>query len=301
MLLSPRVQCVCAGFLAVLGLVACGVNSQSQLEHVDVQAQASPPAAPPASASLPAEDLSGPQEKKTSDSKMCPADMVVVAGQYCLTPEHHCIDPEGGPSGGQEGPNHCQRYAEPVSCFDARRKAMRFCMDRFEWPNQKGAIPMVLVSWQDAGELCQSVNKRLCTEEEFNFACEGEEMRPFVYGFARDPQQCNFDKPYRKRTFTFLPWGMCLADPDCRDAFQAIDQRMASGTMPNCRSDHGVMDLIGNVNEWVFLPQNQAPRRSGIKGGWWGPVRNRCRPTVTFHDEGDFGYEVGFRCCADPK
>ena len=34
-------------------------------------------------------------------------------------------------------------------------------------------------------------------------------------------------------------------------------------------------------------------------GAWWGPVRNRCRPMTTFHLEGDYGYEVGFRCCKD--
>lgn len=176
---------------------------------------------------------------------------------------------------------------------------MRFCMDRYEWPNQEGELPMVLVSWEDARQICQSVGKRLCTEEEFNFACEGESMRPYVYGFERDTSRCNFDKPYRTRTFTFLAWGFCLADPDCREAFEAIDQRMPAGAMPGCRSDHGVFDLNGNANEWVMIPSNKPPHRSGIKGGWWGPVRNRCRPTVTFHDEGDFGYEVGFRCCAD--
>lgn len=224
--------------------------------------------------------------------------MVLVEGKYCLTPEHRCVDPPEGPDG-KLGVNHCLRYAEPATCFADRRRPMRFCMDRYEWPNRKGELPMVLVSWEDARQICASVDKRLCTEDEFNFACEGEAMRPFVYGFARDTSQCNFDKPYRLRTFTFLPWGFCLDDPDCREAFQAIDQRLPAGSMEGCRSDAGAFDLNGNANEWVNIPGGKAPHRSGIKGGWWGPVRNRCRPTVTFHDEGDFGYEVGFRCCSD--
>jgi formylglycine-generating enzyme required for sulfatase activity len=69
--------------------------------------------------------------------------------------------------------------------------------------------------------------------------------------------------------------------------------------METCRSADGIYDLNGNANEWVLIPRAKTPRRSGIKGGWWGPVRDRCRPTVTFHDEADFGYEVGFRCCSD--
>ena len=63
----------------------------------------------------------------------------------------------------------------------------------------------------------------------------------------------------------------------------------------------GAYDLNGNVNEWVERPHQKVPDRSGLKGGWWGPVRGRCRPTVTFHKESDYGYEVGFRCCADAR
>jgi formylglycine-generating enzyme required for sulfatase activity len=64
-------------------------------------------------------------------------------------------------------------------------------------------------------------------------------------------------------------------------------------------SPFGVYDLNGNINEWVFRPKEKYPNRSGLKGGWWGPVRGRCRPTVGFHKEEDYGYEEGFRCCKD--
>ena len=126
-------------------------------------------------------------------------------------------------------------------------------------------------------------------------------MRPFVYGYARDPTQCNFDKPYRPRTFKFTEWETCEADPACRAAYDAIDQRTPAGSIETCKSPEGIYDLNGNANEWVIIPGAKSPHRSGLKGGWWGPVRDRCRPTVTFHDEGDFGYEVGFRCCADAE
>jgi formylglycine-generating enzyme required for sulfatase activity len=64
-------------------------------------------------------------------------------------------------------------------------------------------------------------------------------------------------------------------------------------------SPFGVYDLNGNINEWVERPGKEYPNRSGLKGGWWGPVRGRCRPTVGFHKEDDYGYEEGFRCCKD--
>ena len=55
----------------------------------------------------------------------------------------------------------------------------------------------MLTSWVQAGEMCAAEGKRLCTEDEFNFACEGPEMRPYVYGYDRDEATCNIDKPYR--------------------------------------------------------------------------------------------------------
>jgi formylglycine-generating enzyme required for sulfatase activity len=225
--------------------------------------------------------------------------MALVEGRYCLTPEEKCVEHQNiVGEGGKIVPNQCTRYAEPTVCYAERRKPLRFCMDRFEWPNKKGELPRTLVSWQHAKELCASVDKRLCTEEEFNFACEGEAMRPYVYGFSRDASQCNFDRPYRPRTFAFTEMESCEKDQACLSAYRAIDQRTPAGSLESCRSPEGIYDLNGNANEWVVIPDAKSPHRSGIKGGWWGPVRDRCRPTVTFHDEGDFGYEVGFRCCS---
>jgi formylglycine-generating enzyme len=295
--LEGRLRALSAARLsAALLLGGCGAETMPQdpRAHEDpaIRETAQAVAAP----SLP------PAEPVAAPSGPCAPDMAVVAGAYCLTPEQKCIEHQDIPSG-ERGvvPNQCLRFAEPVSCYDDRRRPVRFCMDRYEWPNKKGELPQVLVSWQDARGLCAAAGKRLCTEDEFNFACEGEAMRPYVYGFARDATKCNFDRPYRPRTFPFLAWDACQDNAACKAAFEAIDQRMPSGSLEACRSAEGIYDLNGNVNEWVMLPGAKGPHRSGLKGGWWGPVRDRCRPTVTFHDEGDFGYEVGFRCCADTR
>jgi formylglycine-generating enzyme required for sulfatase activity len=135
---------------------------------------------------------------------------------------------------------------------------------------------------------------------EWELACEGEDMQAHVYGNVRSPEICNFDRPYRERTFNYYPWERCMADEACKGEYDRLDQRLPAGSLPNCVSREGVYDLNGNVNEWVVRTDQRAPNRSGLKGGWWGPVRNRCRPMTTFHLEGDYGYEVGFRCCKDP-
>jgi len=226
--------------------------------------------------------------------KDCPGDMVLVAGDYCPVVVHVCLEKPRVLGG--RGHLPCQRYA-PAECRSKTRRTMRFCMDRYEWPNRKGALPRTLTSWPEAREMCAEKGKRLCTVDEFNFACEGESMKAHVYGDVRDDSKCNFDREYVQRTYNYEPWNECMGKPACKEEYERLDQRRPAGSMPECVSDHGVYDLNGNANEWVFRTKQRSPRRSGLKGGWWGPVRNRCRPMTTFHLEGDYGYEVGFRCC----
>ena len=70
-----------------------------------------------------------------------------------------------------------------------------------------------------------------------------------------------------------------------------------SGARTNCKSAFGVHDMTGNVDEWV-VNESGHPFKSGLKGGYWGPVRDRCRPMTTAHGEEFSYYQVGFRCCS---
>jgi formylglycine-generating enzyme required for sulfatase activity len=224
-------------------------------------------------------------------------DMRLVEGQFCPRVEQVCLEWNEVNTIGVVQRNQCKTYREPSVCLSKARVPMRFCMDAFEWPNQKGVIPRNLTSWQEAKDTCEGIGKRLCTEDEFTFACEGEAMKPHVHGFSRDGSICSYDREYRQRTFNFLKHDACLGDEKCKAALEAIDQRLPAGSMAGCVSEDGIYDLNGNVNEWIELPGRGLSKRAGLKGGWWGPVRDRCRPITTFHGESDFGYEVGFRCC----
>ncbi len=269
---------------------AASATTSATASAASALASSGVPRTAPESAKDAAEALPG-------SSPHCPADMALVEGSYCPAPQQLCL--ERPKVLGGEGHLQCQRYQKPTRCLTATRKPMRFCMDRYEWPNQKGEKPRTLTSWPEARELCAELGKRLCTEAEFNYACEGDDMKPHVYGWERDDTACNFDRKYIERTFAYTPWSECLADPTCKAEYDRLDQRLPAGSMPRCVSDHGVFDLNGNANEWVFRTDQRHPHRSGLKGGWWGPVRNRCRPMTTAHPEGDYGYEVGFRCCKD--
>jgi hypothetical protein len=124
-------------------------------------------------------------------------------------------------------------------------------------------------------------------------------VNPYAYGLVRDAKRCNIDKPYVQPRFRLQPYDDCVKSRTCKAHMEELDQREPIGSRPDCTSPFGAFDINGNVNEWVDRPGERAPWRSGLKGGWWGPSRSRCRPIVTSHDENYVGYEVGFRCCKD--
>ncbi|HEY6722956.1 MAG TPA: SUMF1/EgtB/PvdO family nonheme iron enzyme [Polyangiaceae bacterium] len=255
------------------------------------------PAPPAASSSTPPPFVHPP-----ANTEGCLDGMVRVTGAYCpgviQTCEEYHEEYLHSERNGTVS-ERCLKFKEPSRCVVDQRKSLDFCMDRYEYPNQVGEKPWVLTSWRQAQSMCREQGKRLCSEDEYNFACEGPEMLPYVTGYVRDAAKCNIDREYHRpnHDLRLLTYQRCLEDETCKAEFERLDQRHAIGSNLSCVSWAGVVDLNGNVNEWVRRPHKEPPNRSGLKGGWWGPVRNRCRPTVGFHKEFDYGYEAGFRCC----
>lgn len=170
-----------------------------------------------------------------------------------------------------------------------------YCIDRFEYPNARGAYPWVFVTWDEASQLCRAQGKRLCSEEEWTFACEGEEAQPYPYGYTRSAQACVIDRPHRPVR------ERALAERTTEAARRELDslwQGEPAGSRPYCRSPFGVYDMTGNVDEWTTSTSGQG-YPSILKGGYWGQVRNRCRPSTRAHGPSFAYYQQGFRCCAD--
>jgi formylglycine-generating enzyme len=169
------------------------------------------------------------------------------------------------------------------------------CMDTYEYPNRKGEYPLTVVTYAEANAYCTRENKRICTETEWTFACEGEEGRPYPYGYARDAKACPIDRPrIEPPEDTFIPRTMH------RTAL-GIDQMWQgerSGDYASCVSPFGVHDMTGNVDEWT-----RSVRKWGypmiLKGGHWSYVRGRCRPQTRGHGPRYVNVETGFRCCKD--
>ncbi len=222
-----------------------------------------------------------------ADGGSCPKGMVEVLGDYCPYLEQKCLrwlDPEKK--------MQCAEFA-PTSECQGKTSKKHFCIDQFEYPNRAGEKPVVMTSWNQAKASCEKDGKRLCGESEWTLACEGQERLPYPYGYARNADACNIDKPHPDVD------EKAFANPRTRDAEAArLDQRDASGTREACVSPYGVYDMTGNVDEWV-VNEGGKPYKSGLKGGYWGPVRDRCRPMTIAHNEEFSFYQIGFRCCSD--
>ncbi|MFO0664806.1 MAG: SUMF1/EgtB/PvdO family nonheme iron enzyme [Polyangiaceae bacterium] len=177
-------------------------------------------------------------------------------------------------------------------------RQVHFCVDRFEYPNKLGANPVIVVTYTEAAGLCRSQGKRLCGESEWTFACEGEEATPYATGYVRDSDACVVDQPWKP----FAEGALSPRDGErARAELDRLWQGRPSGARPSCRSSQGVYDMTGNVDEWTHTARTEG-YASVLKGGYWGPVRARCRPATRAHNEQFVAYQQGFRCCSDvPK
>ncbi len=220
-------------------------------------------------------------------SAACPEEMRLVQGDHDDDMERLCLVEKG---------NRCWSYVPDAVATSGVREHLRFCMDQFEAPNQRGARPLVMKSFFEAKAWCEQRNKRLCTEEEFETACEGPDLRPYLYGSQVDVHVCNSDKHWQ----AFDDAALLAGGETARKEVDRLWQGAPSGSYSRCRTRDGIYDLLGNVEEWVTSRRGR--RRPGaLMGGFWAKPWTGCRGTNDAHEPTFVFYEVGWRCCADLK
>lgn len=228
-------------------------------------------------------------------AEACPAGMALVEGEYCPEVEHNCTKEWYAEANKKRV---CEVFEEGnVKCTGTKVKK-RYCIDQYEWPNKKGERPEVMNRFHQAQMKCAAVGKRMCSESEWTLACEGPEMKPFPYGWRRDPLVCNGDHKWDNPNMDLVG----ARDPK---ELARLWRGMPSGSQPGCVSDFGVYDMPANADEVVATEQNPNGNRGKFDsihtgGPWYSGVRNQCRPKVYTHGEDFYYYFLSFRCCAEP-
>lgn len=210
----------------------------------------------------------------------CPSGMVLVEGDYCPDVEQHCLEWMDPPND-RYAHFRCAKYAKPARC-NGKKIHKRFCIDEKERTESGSEMPLNHQSWTESKQTCEADGARLCMTSEWQFACEGEEMRPYPYGWERDKTACNVD----------VSSGLGRVG-------KLVDHRAPASAHPRCVSPFGVHDMAGNVDEWATMDGMPVGKREVMKGSWWLPGRHACRSYQGGHGPWYGGTESGTRCCKD--
>lgn len=295
-------SCSIAAVVSVVGLAAgCSASHSAATAPPSPSGSAllaitdAPTAEPIASASVEPPPQAVPVAAGDPQDPECPAGMELVDGDYCSDVKQTCVKEWYAK---QNDKHVCEEFEVGSKCV-GKTTHKRYCMDRYEYPNKKGERPEVMNRFHQAEIKCAAQGKRMCTESEWNLACEGPEMKPFPYGWTRDPLVCNGDNLWD---------GPNMTKVEARDPTELarLWRGVRSGSQEKCKSDYGIFDMPGNADEVCANEHAKGKGTTGkfdsvnTGGPWYSGVRNQCRPKVYTHGEDFYYYYLSFRCCAEP-
>lgn len=257
-----------------------------------------------------------PGELRPSSQRLgtCPAEMVSVAGRYCIDRyEARLVETE---KGRRISPYYHPTQGSTAATFKAWEQ-MRFTMGDEEHQllpipappyfqlstpfqikavSEANVVPNGYMSGMVAETACKNAGKRLCSEEEWVTACRGEADRKFPYGDTYEPGRCNVHSGVHPAKILHGSASLGHLDPRLNQfSHDGRPLLHATGTNPDCISrwgGDGIADMVGNLDEWINDEQG------AFLGGFYSrATKEGCQSKITAHPRAYYDYSLGVRCC----
>ncbi len=160
---------------------------------------------------------------------------------------------------------------------EIKRYVQGYWIDKYEYPNVVGKEPVNLITWNEAGTLCQEQEKSLCTEDQWEKACKGPAMQVYPYGPEYDESKC-------------LTTG------------NKLNGGYETGSSPGCVSGYDVFEMAGGCLEWTYSSKAKGDRKI-TKGGYApGQEMGGTRCAARKDEKPTYAHQnLTFRCCINDE
>jgi MYXO-CTERM domain-containing protein len=161
--------------------------------------------------------------------------------------------------------------------------------------SRAGVLPWTNITYPDAKVVCESIGLRLCTENDWQQACQGGGTTKCSWSYTpASGGTCN-DFESHATACNGKEYGNAASEPG--------EWLLPAGGLAECYANFGaagkVYDMSGNVKEWTSSASS--PGANPIRGGSMNNIASGLKCDFSFTVANDtFSYQnVGFRCCAN--
>jgi hypothetical protein len=260
--------------------------------------------------------LAGEIDGSSAGERVCPSEMVLVAGKLCVDRfEGSIVDVASGEqlspdypvtpnlmeialgewATGRQRTGSLHARAWPMPLLPGWQRGHK--LEVTSMPRM-GARPNGYLTGIVAERACAVAGKRLCTLAEFTTACRGEDDTLFPYGDTYVEGVCNVYRDAHPAATLHDNASVGHLDPRLNRVCDGNDPLFrAAGATLACRSRWGsdaIYDMVGNLDEWVD------EGAGAFAGGFYArSTRAGCEALITAHPKNYLDYSTGVRCCKD--